>query len=248
MLKKIPVNHQKFSILSHEADIHNCASLYSLSNYMQEAGRAHAEQLGWGTQLFKSKQQFWVLSRIIISVEKYPPTGTTIDIETWPKNKDKIFALRDFLVRQGDEIIARGTSSWALLSLTSRRPVALDEMGEITDERQEKHAIKEVPEKLPALDEASETFSHKVLFSELDQNGHVNNGRYINWLMDTFPVSFHKKHRVIKMQLNYLAEVFHDQDLHIARSKSGPLDYFFEVSDHKKKALFRGELLFVKTI
>ena len=244
MLKKIPVNHQKFSILSHEADIHNCASLYSLSNYMQEAGRTHAEQLGWGTQLFKTKKQFWVLCRIIISVEKYPPTGTEIDIETWPKNKDKIFALRDFLVRQGDEIIARGTSSWALLQLASRKPVPLKSMGEISTVRQEKHAISEVPEKLHALDDASELFHHKVVFSELDQNGHVNNGRYINWLLDTFPVDFHKKHRVYTMQLNYLAEVFHDQELHIARAQLAPMEYAFEVSDDEKKPLFRGKLSF----
>ena len=114
MLEKLPYHLQKFKILSHEADIHNCANLFSLSNYMQEAARNHAHKLGWGVQLLKTKQQFWVLSRMIISIDDYPTTGTSIEIETWPKDKEKIFALRDFLVRQNGEIIASGTSQIAI--------------------------------------------------------------------------------------------------------------------------------------
>lgn len=244
MLEKLPYHLQKFKILSHEADIHNCANLYSLSNYMQEAARNHAHKLGWGVQLLKTKQQFWVLSRIIISVDKYPTTGTSIEIETWPKDKDKIFALRDFLVRQNDEIIARGTSSWALLQLPGRRPASLDDFGEIMSARKDMHAIEEAPQKLLSIKKPDATFTHKVVFSELDQNGHVNNGRYINWLLDTFPTDFHRTNRVKNMQLNYLAEVFPDQELHIARQQLGPNSYLLEVTDAQKKALFRGQLTF----
>jgi acyl-ACP thioesterase len=211
---------------------------------MQEAARNHAHKLGWGVQLLKSKQQFWVLSRMIISIDEYPTTGTSIEIETWPKDKEKIFALRDFLVRQDEKIIARGTSSWALLQLPSRRPASLDGFGDIMTARKDMHAITETPQKLPSVEKPDGTFTHQVVFSELDQNGHVNNGRYINWLMDTFLTDFHRANRVQTMQLNYLAEVFPDQLLHIARKNISPHIYLFEVTDAQKKALFRGQLSF----
>lgn len=244
MLHALPIHHQKFKILSHEADIHNCATLFSLSNYMQEAGRNHAHKLGWGVQLLKTKQQFWVLTRMMIAVEKYPLTGTEIEIETWPKNIDKLFALRDFLVRQNGEIIARATSSWMLLQLPNRRPVGLDGFGEIMTELKNTHALEETPQKLPSPTQPDAQFTHQVTFSELDQNAHVNNGRYINWLMDTFSTAFHQKNRVQHMQVNYLAEVFPDQTLHIAREQGANNTFLFEGTDSDKKPLFRGKLSF----
>lgn len=244
MLEQIPFHLQKFKILSHEADIHNCANLYSLVNYMHESGRSHAHKLGWGVQLLKTKQQFWVLSRMIVTVDKYPTTGTTIEIETWPKDKDRIFALRDFLVREKGEIIARGTSSWALLQLPNRRPASLNDFGEIMSVRKDMHAIEEAPEKLRSLKNPDATFTHKVVFSELDQNAHVNNGRYINWLMDTFPTEFHRTNRVQSMQLNYLAEVFPDQELKINRQEISANTYLFEVTAPDLKVLFRSKLVF----
>ena len=194
--------------------------------------------------LERTKQQFWVLSKIIISVDKYPTTGTSIEIETWPKDKDRLFALRDFLVRQNDEIIARGTSSWALLQLPSRRPASLDDFGEIMSARKYLHAIEEAPQKLLSIKKPDATFTHKVVFSELDQNAHVNNGRYINWLMDTFPTEFHRTNRVQSMQLNYLAEVFPDQELKINRQEISANTYLFEVTDSELKVLFRSKLVF----
>lgn len=235
---------QDFLVLSNEADIHHRASLYSLSNYLQEAARSHAEKLGWGVELLRSQQQFWVLTRLIIQVEAYPKPGQTITVATWPKGTDRLFALRDFEVTLGDKIIARATSSWALLDLKSRRANSLDAMSSIMFERANIHAIKAVPEKLPAPAVDASTSQHTVTYSELDLNGHVNNTRYINWLLDTFPIDFHKKHAVSSIQLNYLAEVFPDQTVTISRQETTPYTFLFQVTNASNKALFRGLMTF----
>ena len=120
----------------------------------------------------------------------------------------------------------------------------MDDFGDIMSARKDMHAIEETPQKLLSIEKPDATFTHQVVFSELDQNGHVNNGRYINWLMDTFLTDFHRANRVQTMQLNYLAEVFPDQLLHIARQQISPNSYLFEVTDGQKKALFRGQLSF----
>lgn len=236
--------HQNFLVLSNEADIHNKASVYSLSNYLQEAARAHAHRLGWGVELLRSKNQFWVLTRLHVQILDAPEPGTTISVQTWPKGRDRIFALRDFIISSNGQTIGRATSSWALLGLPDRRPMGLDDMGDLMYERKDIHAIEEVPDKLPRPKDEVETFIHEVRYSEIDLNGHVNNTRYINWMLDTLPIEFHHAHSVHEIQCNYLAEVFPDQKLTIKRKTVDPTSFLFEVSNPQEKALFRGLLRF----
>jgi acyl-ACP thioesterase len=120
----------------------------------------------------------------------------------------------------------------------------LNDENEIMSARKDMHAIEEAPQKLPRIENPDANFTHQVVFSELDQNAHVNNGRYVNWLMDTFLTDFHRKYRVQTMQLNYLAEVFPDQVLHIARQQNDENSFLFEVTDAQKKPVFRGHLSF----
>lgn len=240
----LTLHKQKFKVLSHEADIHICASLYSFSNYLQEAARNHAEQLGLGIGLLKNKKQFWVLTRMIIKIDEFPLLGSEIEVLTWPKGADKLFALRDFEVYQNGKIIGKATSSWALLQLSNRRPIAVSNLGKIMFERQDVHAIDTPPKKLPTPKNVVELPNHAVRFSELDLNGHVNNTRYINWMMDTFQAVYHKTHMVTHVQMNFLAEVFPDQELKILREEIAPDNFLFEVQNDQEKPLFRGELQF----
>ena len=235
---------QDFLVLSNEADIHHKASLYSISNYLQEAARSHADKLGWGVEWLRSRKQFWVLTRMLIQVDHFPSPGHRLTVQTWPKGTDRLFALRDFLIEFEGDIIARATSSWALLDLQSRRPTSLAAMDERMFERAGIHAIEHVPEKLPAPERTASAFSHQVTYSELDLNGHVNNTRYINWMLDTFPLAYHEKHTVKEAQLNYLAEVFPDQTITINRQEIAADKFLFQVSNDKGIALFRGLISF----
>jgi medium-chain acyl-[acyl-carrier-protein] hydrolase len=238
------LHKQPFLVLSNEADIHHRASVFSMGNYLQEAGRSHAEALGWGVNLLRTKNQFWVLARLHIQLLKRPAPGQTVVVHTWPKGTDRHFALRDFLVFLDDELIARATSTWALLQLPQRRPIALDVMDERLFERKNDHAITAIPDKIESPEITGQPRLHTVVFSELDQNGHVNNTRYLNWMLDTFPTEFHRKNEVAELQANYLAEVFPDQEIAIYRQEVAENKFVLEFKGPKNKPLFRGNILF----
>lgn len=235
---------QDFLVLSNEADIHHRASVFAMGNYLQEMARAHAQELGWGIDLLREKGQFWVSTRLLIEIDEAPEPGDTIHVQTWPKGTDRLFALRDFLISSRNRVIARATSSWALLGLPHRRPVSLDAMSELMFARKDIHAVERIPDKLPSPSGQVEQFKHDVRYSELDLNGHVNNTRYINWMLDTLPIDFHRDYAVREVQCNYLAEVFPDQTLHILREQQDETSYLFEVQNPDEKALFRGILKF----
>ena len=54
-----------------------------------------------------------------------------------------------------------------------------------------------------------------VRYSDLDVNGHMNNCRYMDWVSDTLPGSFHGSHRVSEFTVNYLSEAREGEELRL---------------------------------
>jgi acyl-ACP thioesterase len=51
------------------------------------------------------------------------------------------------------------------------------------------------------------TCTRTVGYSLLDQNGHMNNTRYMDWVEDLLPGDFHREHPVQEFTVCYLNEV-----------------------------------------
>jgi acyl-ACP thioesterase len=58
--------------------------------------------------------------------------------------------------------------------------------------------------------------SRSVCFTDLDLNGHMNNSRYLDWLMDLLPSDFHRDHPVKDFTLCYMNEAREGQTLDLA--------------------------------
>ena len=46
-------------------------------------------------------------------------------LETWPSGIDRLFAIRDFRMVAGEEVLLRATSEWMVIDVNRRRPVRL---------------------------------------------------------------------------------------------------------------------------
>lgn len=120
-LNHLSQNHQ---VSVYEVDNFNKIRLDSLFNYLQQAASNSAETLGWGyNDMFKDNLA-WILSRITLSMKTYKGIGETIEVDTWPKGIDGIFALRDFrLYNDNKNIIGLASSAWLLVDSNTMRPV-----------------------------------------------------------------------------------------------------------------------------
>jgi acyl-ACP thioesterase len=63
------------------------------------------------------------------------------------------------------------------------------------------------PERIPDTVAGSGAAEVAVRYSDLDLNDHVNNTSYARWILDSYPVEFHRAHRVGSMSINFLAEM-----------------------------------------
>ncbi len=89
----------KFNITSADIDMQARLRLGGLVNLLIQSAINSADQLGFGYGGLKEQKLFWVLS--ILTIEIYKPLEwyDIAEVETWPKNVERIIYLRDFIVR-----------------------------------------------------------------------------------------------------------------------------------------------------
>jgi acyl-ACP thioesterase len=198
---------EQFKIRNYEVDADKTLSLHHLLNYFQEVASNHAAMLGWSYNDMLEKGFFWALSRMELEFVRLPKWGETVRVQTWAKGTEKFFAVRDFLIldSEGNELV-RASSVWLVVEIATKRPkrasIIMDKIPNLT----EKHALRINLEKLAPLENEIFEMERKANFSELDLNKHVNNAKYINWLIDCFPADYLESKTLQKLTLQFTSE------------------------------------------
>ncbi|KAB2091027.1 hypothetical protein ES319_A03G162500v1 [Gossypium barbadense] len=177
----------------------------------------------------------WVVSRMQVQVDHYPIwplaytpqstvytymtgvaadcRGEVLEIDTWVGASGKNGMRRDWLIRSQATGItyARATSTWVMMNEKTRRLSKMPE--EVRDEISpwfiDKRAINEdVPEKIVKLDDNARYVNSdlKPKRSDLDMNHHVNNVKYVRWMLETIPDKFLESHQLSGIVLEYRRE------------------------------------------
>jgi medium-chain acyl-[acyl-carrier-protein] hydrolase len=197
----------KYSIPFSEVDTKKEVFLPTLWNMMQETAWHHADHLRLGYSDLMKHQHFWVLSRLSIQTEEYPHWGDRIKIKTSLTGIGRLFALRHFSIANSKgDILGTAKSAWLVLDLKSRRPQRIEPIFQHIRHLFDHSSSAEEPEKLtgPIQSEVEKSFA--VRYSDVDMHQHVNNTKYMEWILDSYPFEMHQEYHVHNFQINFLAE------------------------------------------
>jgi medium-chain acyl-[acyl-carrier-protein] hydrolase len=210
-----------YNVHSWEADLEGKIKIPILFNYMQESAWRHAENLQLGFSSLIKKNLVWVLARQTAKIENYPKWGDRIRIDTWPVGIDRLFFFRDFKISsENGDLLGTGTTTWFVIDIQSRRPQKPDKFLEMTFEHLQA-AIPEHSAKLGPLDKIEETKTRSAGFFDMDVNKHVNNVRYIEWVLESYSFEFMKNHSIKELTVNHLAEAQAGDEICINTDNAG---------------------------
>jgi medium-chain acyl-[acyl-carrier-protein] hydrolase len=196
-----------FPVASYEADLNGNLSLFALFNHFQDLAGEHAAFLEVGYEELRSMKLTWILSRIKVQVRSLPAWGDTVQLATWPKGVDRLFALRDFsLTSEKGETLVLATTAWLLVDVEKNRPQRIDVIPVDLRFPGASHAIREVPDKIALPQHLTPIFEKPIWISDLDTNQHVNNAQYAKWIGDCFSEDHYRHRRLTSMHINYLEE------------------------------------------
>lgn len=208
-------------------------NLYSFFDYLQDVASDHAVKLGFGREDLLKHNNLWVLSRIYAEISCWPQWGERITIKTWPRGTDKLFALRDFEARKpGGELIALATSSWLIVDRDTKRIQRPDDTLTMYNSllRQEKAISRNSAKLEPTSPDNPKKPGFNVRISDLDINMHVNNTRYLKWVVDSYDLDFILNHAPISAELNYLAESHINDNISVLISEDKVINNSFNHS------------------
>jgi acyl-ACP thioesterase len=198
-----------YQVRSYEVDGQGRLRPVTLLNYLQDAAGLHALKLGVAVSQLLERRLTWVLSRYHVRFDSYPGTGARLEVRTWPSARQGLFALRDFeVIDDSGRTVITATSSWVLLSLSSRRPVRLAEHlpNYPTVERR---AVLDDFATLPVAARTDLELPFRVRFGDLDFNRHVNNTVFADWALETVPPEIIRDWRPASVEIGYRAEALY---------------------------------------
>jgi acyl-ACP thioesterase len=219
MSESIPMKESwedEYSISFYGVDTKNEVFLPTLWSLMQETAWHHADHLRVGYSDLVEHQYFWVLSRLSIQMEEYPRWGDRIKIKTWLAGIGRLFALRHFSIAgsKGD-ILGTAKSAWLVLDLKSRKPQRIEPIFKHLRHLLDHLPSAEEPEKLSGPVQSKMEKSFTVRYSDIDMHHHVNNIKYIEWILDSYPFEIHRKYHIHTFEINFLAESSHGDEISV---------------------------------
>uniref|UniRef100_A0A6I9REU9 Acyl-[acyl-carrier-protein] hydrolase n=1 Tax=Elaeis guineensis var. tenera TaxID=51953 RepID=A0A6I9REU9_ELAGV len=214
------VYRQNFSIRSYEIGVDQKASLEALMNHFQETSLNHCKCIGlmhggFGcTPQMTRRNLIWVVTKIRVHVDRYPLWGDVVQINTWISSSGKNGMGRDWHVHdcRTGRTIMRGTSVWVMMNKHTRRLSKFPEevKAEIIPFFAERDAVLDYDgRKLPKFDDDSAVHVRRGLtprWSDFDVNQHVNNVKYVGWILESVPVWMLESCEVATMTLEYRRE------------------------------------------
>jgi acyl-ACP thioesterase len=103
------------------------------------------------------------------------------------------------------------------------------------------------PEKLAGDQEGEEAFSVKVRYADIDVNRHVNSSRYIDWIMDAYPLEFHRRNLLRVLEINFLSETLEDEVLSVRTRQTGAGAYAHSLRKADRSEICRARLEWEET-
>ncbi len=236
----------KFSITSADTDMYSRISAGSLVNFLIQSAIDSADRLGFGFGELRDQKLFWVLSRLTLDISRPLVWKEKIEVETWPKDVNKLLYLRDFIVRdcKGQEA-ARATSGWLAVDIESKRIKKIEGVDSgYFIKLKKKHAITEPPEKIGTV-EGNGKYLVTSGYSDIDLNKHVTATSYIDWVMDTFSPEFHGNNYPVQFSVNLMKETMINETIRILKKADKKGTYCFEgINTDRNSTAFRASVRF----
>ena len=186
---------ENYRIRITEVDAHSQLTIPALNGLLQEMAWRHSVVEKVSVHELSAQHNIsWVLSRLKIWIHRLPNYDETVTVKTYVQGLDKYFYHRDFKVfdAAGIEII-RANSVWGLMDIVKRRLTSIPEWMIALTEISTEKPVEKVSGKISGISTIEMEKRFDIRWHDIDSNQHVNNTKYVEWLMESIPTEILNK-------------------------------------------------------
>lgn len=173
-----------------QIDSNSCMTPAALLSCLQELAIDHSDSLGYSVAYSLEHHFFWSVINWHLKLYRMPRYGEKIILQTWSDKFARFQANRSFFIfdAEGNKLLD-GISRWVFMDLKKRKPTNVPtEMverycaGQASAIEGEKFLMPKEP--------TGELICERDMIltrRDTDTNGHANNVKYLEWVMDDIP-------------------------------------------------------------
>ena len=258
IVKKNIVNKKKNQMLDNKIGTYNFVAepfhvdfmgrltMGVLGNHLLNCAGFHAAERGFGIAELNENHYTWVLSRLAIELEDMPHQYEPFSIHSWIENVYRLFTDRNFeLVNKDGKTIGYARSVWAMISMETRKPA---DLFSLHGENLNQYASdRECPISKPGRIKVAQqepVAEYLTKYSDIDINGHVNSIKYIEHILDLFPMETFKEKQIKRFEMAYVAESYYGDTLSFYLEEKGENEYDIEVKKNNQEVVVRSKVIF----
>lgn len=203
----------EYEIQYQDVDEQHRLRLYTLENYLFNAACVAADRRGFGVSYLQAQNLTWVLTTLTAQIDRLPQPGEKLKIETWVEQNVHLFSMRNFRLFIDDQLVGKVHSVWVVLHLQNRTAQHIFSQPIFqTMEAGERLDLPAMPHPQP-LEQPTEKETHKIVYSDIDYNGHCNSCKYLEFMLNTYPLEADAF--PLLLEIKYAKEVYKGETVEI---------------------------------
>ncbi len=220
-----------------------------LGNHMLNAADFHSTDRGFGMKYLLTIQRSWVLSRLAIEMEEMPPMYTSFHVETWVESAMRYFTSRNFAVigSEDGKAYGYGRSIWAMIDTETRQPTDIFSIdnGAINNWiEKDKPCPIDKGGRVKMSEDAELVRTIDTHYNDVDINGHINSVKYIEHVLDLWPIDWYNEHQVKRFEIAYVAEAHQGDKLSFYREALGDTEFCVRICKNGSTECCRSKVVF----
>lgn len=198
---------KEYEIHYYETNSMQEATPITLLNYLEDSAISNSASVGYGVKELMEAGAGWVLYRWFLKINRYPKLGEKISVQTWPSSFERFYGNRQFLVSDSEgKIIVKAASIWIFFNIQKRKPMRVPNELINAYNVDETEVLKEPFSSMDFDFKPNVAKDFSVRRSDIDTNNHVNNKRYINWILETLPQNIYDNYMMESLDILYKKE------------------------------------------
>lgn len=210
---------------------------------LQDASTFHADTIGYGAKEMDPLNAFWAVARLRVKIISPLQNRQSYRILTWPNPYDIAGIDRNYQVfDESNECIVEGMGKWVIVEKSSFSLIKPRDF--ILTKHQENNCTHKVfLDGYLRFNKSLEILQAKVQrcvkTSEIDQNNHVNNVVYLDYVAHAVNASTKDAIRISEYQINYSESLFNNDCFTMDLTEDNNLLYITTYRDNDHKLVFQ---------
>ena len=179
---------KNMEVTSHDIDVNCHATPTNIVKYLLETVDSNMRFCGPSYGQLLAEHKSFIVSRTAVEVLRPLKEYEELSVSTWASESRSVTFPRSFLIKSGEEVVARCLMFWALVNTENGSFIKGSDFsvsGYGTGEVIELNIPSRF--KMPADIPLKKVGEHKVVYSDIDRNRHMNNTKYFDMLFGCIP-------------------------------------------------------------